>query len=160
MKKIHLVLFFMTGLINLSWGQAIVEDSIVDAREIMQKTDEYCEQLQYFRRNYDDFAVEQSLLILEELISMGRQIRIPIDQGLQAGVFTDKSERNYVKTVGKQLGKIDKSLDRLEEYVRLQNYKRKSSQPGGHSPIETQYFSNISRSVKIINKEERISSIK
>jgi hypothetical protein len=124
----------------------------------MQKNVEFREQIQYFRRNYDEYAVEQTLMITEELKSMGNQIKTDAGRVLDEESYADKNEKIYVKTVNKQMGKVIRSLDKLEQYVRSQDYKRRSAAPGGHSQVETQYFHYISSALKKIHQAKKYIS--
>ncbi len=159
MKPLYLLLLpiLIPALIRPAWGQDVADkQSIGDLSSIIDQVDNFNRQLQFFRKNYDDYEVQQSLEITRELMGMGRQIGEQARGLLEAEIYDGKNEKAYLKAVVKNLGRINKSLDRLGQYINTQDYKRRSPQPGGgHSAIETEYFVKISNSIKAMNMAKK-----
>jgi hypothetical protein len=149
MRWFVILTFLAAGISFGAQAQYVKQGPVSDISDIVGDAEVYCEGLQFFRRNYDGLTVDQSLYAVREIKEAGANIRSGISR-MDTVTTIGKSTLKQLKKIEKNINAIDNSLEKLTEYIEAQNYKSKSSEPGGHSPIETRYFRMISESVKDI----------
>jgi hypothetical protein len=149
MKWFVILAFLYAGYSTGTQAQYVEQGVVGDIGNLVRDVEVYCEGLQFFRRNYDGFSVDESLYAVREIKDAGTAIRSGID-AMDTLSDISKASAKQLNRIGKKISSIDNSLDKLTEYIKTQDYKSKSPEPGGHSPIETRYFRMVSQHVKDI----------
>jgi len=149
MRWLLVLVILYAGIFVDTQAQLLEDDPAVMVSEVVDDAVVFCDGIQFFRRNYDGFSVEESLMAAREIKTAGADIQAAILE-LESKSNVDKSETKHLNKIHKRIRSVGKALDKLSEYIKTQNYKSKSPSPGGHSPVETRYFKVISDDVKDI----------